>query len=134
MDNPRSKKKKPRAPLKSTRRYRTAAELVDRTSKLYATEKQVTEAVITWLRARGWWCKKTHGNQYQKGWPDWYISHPDHGPKWVELKSQRPDHKLEASQKIWFSQAERHGVGVWVMTGVADYRLLFEKPNWKDYR
>ena len=89
------------------------------------------------MRSLGWNVEKTHGNLYQKGWPDLYAMHPglpnvDGGrplTRWIEMK--RPGQgELENSQKILFRQWTDHGVKIWVLTTVADYEKLFKEPNW----
>jgi hypothetical protein len=38
------------------------------------------------LKLRGWHCENIHGNQYQEGLPDCYISKKGFMPKWIEFK------------------------------------------------
>lgn len=89
------------------------------------------------MRSLGWHTEKAHGNLFQKGWPDFYAMHPglkgvEGGrplQRWVEMK--RPGQgELEQSQIILFRQWSSHGVGIWVLTTVADYDKLFQPPNW----
>ena len=34
----------------------------------------------------GWYVEKTHGSQFQQGFPDLYIMHKKYEPRWVECK------------------------------------------------
>lgn len=34
----------------------------------------------------GWVLVKTHGNQFQKGLPDYYAMHNKYSPRWIETK------------------------------------------------
>lgn len=91
-----------------------------------------------YMQELGWTTEKTHGNLYQKGWPDLYCLHPGPAPgskvrgpiqRWVEMK--RPgEGELEPTQKKLFAKWTKAGVGVWVLTGIADYHKLFLPPNW----
>jgi hypothetical protein len=92
-------------------------------------EKDHQEELRKFMRALGWHTEKAHGSLFQKGWPDLFCMHVKHGVRWVEMK--RPGQgELELSQVKLFRQWSSHGVGVWVLTTVADYSKLFQPPNW----
>lgn len=87
--------------------------------------KRIRKAAL----AAGWTLvAKTHGNAYQKGWPDLYMFHPARGAVWAEVK--RPGGRLTPDQRRRFAEWERAGVGVWVLEGV-NLAPLFERPNWR---
>lgn len=92
-------------------------------------EKVIYQRVRRALEADGWLVEKTHGSMYQVGWPDLFLCHPRHGMRWVELKRPR-EGKLKPSQEKKFARWQQHGVGIWILTGVADIPKLFEAPNW----
>lgn len=75
--------------------------------------------------------QKSHGNKYQVGWPDLFTCHPEYGPRWIEMKSERG--KLRKSQVIKCSLWSKFGVGVWVLRGPKDYQVLFSPPNWREF-
>jgi hypothetical protein len=63
---------------------------------------QVLTPFRYFLEDRGWKCYKTHGNQYQEGFPDLYIVHPEYDPRWVETKLL--DGELTPAQVRVFSE------------------------------
>lgn len=95
-------------------------------------EKDEENAFRKLLVSKGWHVEKTHGSLYMKGWPDLYCIHPAYGPKWIEVK--RPgEGKLEDTQVKKFNEWRKYGLGVWVVTGVKDYPLIFKQPNWHHF-
>lgn len=91
---------------------------------------------IVYLEARGWVVKPTHGSMYQAGFPDLWITHKDHGGKWVEIKL--PDMKgsrFTAAQREWFPKLSANGTPIWILTSVTDfeYRKLWQPENWLYY-
>lgn len=89
---------------------------------------------INYLRTRGWLVERMIGNQLQKGIPDLYCHHLKFGGRWVDLKNPR-DYEFTQAQKVKWPVWERHGVGIWIITGWQDedYDKLFGPPNWRDY-
>jgi len=95
-------------------------------------EKKGQNALRKYMVQRGWLKpQKTHGNEYQVGWPDLFTCHPEHGPRWIEMKSDRG--KLRKSQVLKCLLWSRYGVQVWVLRGPKDYQLLFDEPNWRQF-
>jgi hypothetical protein len=81
---------------------------------------------------------ETHGNIFQKGFPDLFICHKEYGHRWVEVKVQT------AEKNVWgFTEAQReefpklcvNGSGVWVITAATEqeYRKLWQPSNWHHY-
>jgi len=89
---------------------------------------------IWYLKTRGWNVERMIGNQLQKGIPDIYIQHPDHGVRWVDLKNPR-DYEFTSAQIIKWPIWEAHGERIWIITGWSDddYDMLFKPPNWRLY-
>lgn len=105
--------------------------------------KKGPEAILqedwtTFLEARGWVVKSTHGGMFQAGFPDLWITHKDHGGKWAEVKL--PDMKGSRwtdAQKYWFPILTNHGTPIWIITTPCEqeYRKLFEYKdgNYMEY-
>lgn len=90
-------------------------------------ESAGSERLRAFMRREGWGTWKTHGNVFQKGWPDIYASHPIHGQRWIETKTI--DGRLERTQVDLFAEWARYGVQVWVLRDEKDYRWLFKQAN-----
>lgn len=79
----------------------------------------------------GWFIKVTHGNAIQSGWPDTYATHKQYGARWIEYKLPgMKGSRFTAAQLETFPKFCAHGAGVWVITGVGEYPLLFKPHNW----
>lgn len=109
----------------------------NRKKKAYRERKEPLEGTIQkeireYLEERGWYTKKTHGSEYMDGFPDLYALHKRYGQRWIEIK--RPTlGKFTRAQLREFPIWTAHGVGIWVMTSIRDYKKLFDKPNWWQY-
>ena len=92
-------------------------------------ETQLVQRVRKELHSRGWTlCEKTHGNQFQKGWPDLFCYHPTHGCRWVEVKL--PKGRLTRAQRARFKQWSGAGCGIHVITTEkACHELLMQPGN-----
>lgn len=75
--------------------------------------------------------KKVHGSGASKDWPDLFIAHRWFGVRWVELK--RPGGRLSGGQIIEFNKWKDHFVDVWILTSVAEIKLLFGPANLGKY-
>lgn len=100
-------------------------------------EKRGSDKLRAFLQQRGWNVEKTHGSQYQSGWPDLYAMHPNYGERWIETKTDSG--RIRNSQRIKFTKWRRFGVKVWILRDEKDYEWLFGEPNWwrwldKDYK
>lgn len=86
------------------------------------------------LKARGWMVEQTHGNLFQQGFPDLFISHPVRGSRWIDVKNPDAYEFTRAQQQKW-PVWDSFGVGIWILTGATqeEYDKLFRPPNWRDY-
>jgi len=77
----------------------------------------------------------THGNLYQKGFPDAYCVHPKFRQRWVEYKRPKIG-RYTKDQLKWFPVFELCGIKIWVMTEASEeqYKMLVSEPsNWREY-
>jgi len=97
-------------------------------------EAIIQEDIIKFLRYRGWYVKDTHGNMYQSGFPDLFISHPRYGMRWVEVKNPLK-YAFTPAQLENFPLMCAHGAGIWIMTAAeeSEYSKLFGPFNWYFY-
>jgi hypothetical protein len=98
-------------------------------------ETKVQNDIRRFLGAYGWGTWRMHGNAYQKGIPDLYARHPDHGPRWVEVKLPGGGYGFTRDQLIQFPRFEGAGDEIWIMTAATreEYLKLFEPENWRSY-
>jgi hypothetical protein len=104
--------------------------------KKHGPEKGIQEAIITFLRYRGWFVKATHGNMYQSGFPDLFCTHARYGHRWVEVKDpKRSGDPFTPAQHETFPLLCANGSGVWVLVGATEeeYKKLFTRHNWWQY-
>lgn len=99
-------------------------------------KEELEDAILTNfvgnLLLRGWYCVKTHGNKYQKGFPDLYVFHQSYGTRWVEVK--RPDSgRLTDAQLSVFTDFSKQKIGVWVVTHHQQHESLMGPSNWVTY-
>jgi len=99
-------------------------------------EERIQDAIIKMLRYKGWFVKKTHGNQFQSGFPDLFASHSTYGPRWIEVKL--PDmmgSRFTPAQIEEFPKFQANGSDIWVLTsdGDREYQKLFQRGNWWTY-
>lgn len=97
-------------------------------------ERVIQDALILFLRERGWVVKETHGNMYQSGLPDLYIAHKSYGSRWVEVKNPLA-YSFTPAQMEFFPQLASVGIGVWILTAAEEYeyRKLFKPCNWYSF-
>lgn len=95
-------------------------------------EQKIQDRIIAFLKERGWVVMVTHGNTFQKGFPDLYALHPRYGQKWIEVKNPKK-WKFTPAQKQYFPHFDEAGVGIWVMMEASEdeYKKLFGEPNWR---
>lgn len=99
-------------------------------------EAKVQDAIESYFRNRGWFVKSTHGNLYQSGFPDLYVTHRVYGARWVEVKLPgMKGSRFTDAQMLTFPQLCANGSGVWVLTAATDteYEKLFKPANWYVY-
>lgn len=76
----------------------------------------------------GWILVKTHGNQFQKGLPDYYAMHNKYSPRWIETKIHgRP---LTTAQLKLFPIMLAMNVPLWIIDG-EDFRGIAGAPALK---
>lgn len=97
-------------------------------------EKRIQESFEKFLRARKWLVERMHGNAFQTGVPDIYIHHAKYGYRWIDFKNPK-SYSFTMAQRIKWPIWERHGVGIWIITGSdqENYDKLFAPPNLRDY-
>jgi hypothetical protein len=98
----------------------------------HGPEFKIQQTLIDFLTKRGWLVERLIGNAFQQGIPDLYCYHPKWGERWVDVKV-KGHYSFTRAQKHKWPKWAKFGVGVWILTGVEDYDLLFQPPNWKDY-
>ncbi len=99
-------------------------------------EAKVQNAIIDYLRVRGWLVMATHGNMYQSGFPDLFCCHNRYGQRWVEVKlPNMKGSKFTPAQLEDFPKICANGSGVWILTGgnETEYAKLFKGSNWYQY-
>ena len=100
----------------------------------HGPEYTIQRNFIEYVKQRGWHVERMIGNQLQKGIPDIYLMHLEHGSRWVDLKHPK-QYEFTKAQRWKWPIWEKHGVGIWIITGWRDedYDKLFGPPNWRDY-
>ena len=98
----------------------------------YGPEYKIQRDVIKFLRARGWWVERMIGNAFQKGVPDLYIAHPEHGQRWIDIKNPVAYEYTKAQCQKW-PVWDQYGIGIWIITGATEeeYDKLWKPPNWR---
>ena len=83
-------------------------------------ERVIQDAIIKMLRYKGWHVMETHGNIYQKGFPDLFACHSKYGHRWIEVKlpEMRGSKFTAASgrtgEAVTRRQPRRSGVRLWL--------------------
>jgi len=97
-------------------------------------EAIIQAAIIKFLREREWLVLPTHGNMYQRGFPDLYCCKRRYGTRWIEVKNPEK-FKFTPAQLETFPRLSAEGVGVWILTAATEveYQKLFKLPNWYQY-
>lgn len=97
-------------------------------------EAIIQDAIINFLKIRDWFVKSTHGNMFQKGFPDLYATHSKFGQRWIEVKCPT-GYCFTAAQLEDFPKFCAHGSGIWVMTAATEieYACLWKPCNWWAY-
>lgn len=106
-----------------------------KTYKRGEEEKRIRDKEIRPMLADlGWWVEVTHGNRYMAGFPDLYLTHPEHGIRWVDVKVDGSYTYTSAQRHKW-PIWHTHGTGIWIMTAGTQeqYQWLWKPPNWLDY-
>jgi hypothetical protein len=102
--------------------------------KKHGPEYQIQKDLINFLKNRGWWVERTHGNLYQQGFPDLYVGHLKFGQRWIDVKNPVAWEFTKAQCQKW-PIWHQFGIGIWILTAASkeEYDKLFALPNWHDY-
>lgn len=94
-------------------------------------ETVIQVAIMDMLRAKGWFVKHTHGNEYQSGFPDLFACQRMYGSRWIEVKNPN-GYSFTDAQLRDYPQFSAHGVGIWILTAATEeeYKKLFKPANW----
>lgn len=97
-------------------------------------EAEIQEAILKYLRHREWYCKETHGNMFQSGFPDLYCTHRLYGIRWIEVKNPLA-YSFTNAQMSDFPMLSANGTGVWILTAAteSEYLKLWGPQNWYMY-
>lgn len=93
-------------------------------------EAKIQRAIVEYLAVRGWYTMETHGNMFQRGFPDVYATHSKYGARWIEVKNPLA-WKFTAAQQECFPKLLANGTRIWVLTAATDeeYAKLFQPCN-----
>ena len=93
-------------------------------------EAKIQDALIKFLKERGWFVKVLHGSIYQSGMPDLFAVKRRYGQRFIEVK-QPVKFKFTSAQWEDFPRMVAEGVSIWVLTAATEkeYAKLFQKPN-----
>lgn len=100
----------------------------------HGPEYYIQKSIIKFLNDRGWFCQITHGNMYQRGFPDLFVCKRRYGSRWIEVKNPNK-YKFTPAQMETFPRMSAEGVGIWILTAAteAEYQKLFKPANWWSY-
>jgi hypothetical protein len=99
-------------------------------------EGKIQKDIKDFLTLRGWYVMVTHGNMFQKGFPDLYATHSVYGPRWIEVKlPQMKGSQWTRAQLECFPKLAAHGTKIWIMTAATEkeYALLKHPCNLHKY-
>lgn len=108
--------------------------LTTRKTRRTGPEAIIESKFIDFLKIRDWMAERTHGNEFQMGFPDLFCAHKRYGQRWVEIKN--PDsYSFTPAQLDMFPKMVAHGVGVWIIVAAteSEYQKLFGPQNWYTY-
>lgn len=97
-------------------------------------EKLIQADLGVFMKARGWYVENTHGNAFQKGFPDMYCIHVDYGARWIDTKVPGKN-SLTKAQRLKWPLWEANGGQIWILTAATEeeYRKLWLPPNWREF-
>ena len=103
-------------------------------------EAAIQKRIIAMLRDRGWFCRSTHGNAYQRGFPDIFAYNdsfaklPWGALRWIDCKVKGRSRYTKAQCQEW-PEWELGNVGIWIMFEGDDenYKNLFQPPNFREF-
>jgi hypothetical protein len=91
--------------------------------------------IMDYMTIRGWYCRNTHGNTYQAGFPDFYAAHKSYGTRWIEVKRSIATAQFTPAQMEVFPEFAGKGVGIWILIAATEkeYNKLFKPANWHTF-
>ena len=97
-------------------------------------EAAIQSAIVDFLTLRQWFVMVTHGNMYQRGFPDLFATHSKYGYRWVEVKHPT-EYCFTPAQIETFPKLVAFGSGVWIMSAATqfEYEKLWKPCNWYQY-
>lgn len=97
-------------------------------------ERIIQDAIMDFLKIRDWYVMETHGNMFQRGFPDLYATHSMYGGRWIEVKDPE-GFSFTAAQLECFPKMGANGTGIWVLVAASqhEYEKLFKPPNFWQY-
>lgn len=97
-------------------------------------ERDIQDAILSYMRHRGWYVIETHGNMYQSGFPDLYCTHSQHGIRWIECKNPLA-YSFTPAQIDTFPKLSANGTSIHILVAATDheYRKLWHPANWSVY-
>lgn len=97
-------------------------------------EAKIAKDWVEFLLIRGWFCIKTHGNEFQSGLPDYFCTHSKFGIRWTEIKNPGK-FAFTPAQIDTFPKMIANGAGVWIITAATEeeYAKLFQPCNYWHY-
>ena len=97
-------------------------------------ERIIQDAIIEYLKIRDWYVMETHGNMFQRGFPDLWATNTKYGARWIEVKVP-VGWQFTAAQLECFPKMIANGSGVWVLTAATDleYEKLFKPCNFWEF-
>ena len=86
------------------------------------------------LTLKGWYVLETHGNMYQRGFPDLFATHTTMRQRWIEVKNP-VKYSFTPAQLETFPKLCAYGSGVWILTAATEheYAKLMQAFNWDQY-
>lgn len=109
----------------------------------HGPEWHIQERFKDFLSGRGWLVERVIGNAFQKGLPDLFLGHPQHGWRWVDIKVFGKYSFTKPQRQKW-PIWEQYGIGIWILGAASEeectvqhmateYNKLFEPPNWRQF-
>lgn len=109
----------------------------------HGEEWHIQNLFCGFLDARDWMVERMIGNALQMGIPDLYLSHPEYGNRWVDIKVHGK-YSYTKAQKLKWPVWAHFGSGVYILGAknrkectkahmIQEYEILFGVPNWEDF-
>lgn len=97
-------------------------------------EAIIQKRILKRLLLDGWFAKATHGNEFQKGFPDIFACHNSYGSRWIDVKRPK-GYKIKDSQHHAWREMAKRNVGVWILCDSIDWEMnkLYQPANWYTY-